>query len=226
MAGRTGALGMWIKRPRLGAAIATGLAVGAGCRLLLLPSEPPSTSAIAGWNAFCLTFLALIASAIWTSTPEQIRGRAAVEDEGRGLILFLTLGASIASLAAVAAELSLAKQAQEMERWLRVGGAFATVALSWLVVQAFFALHYAHEYYTADPETGGDAKGLAFPGDEPPDYRDFLHFSIVIGVASQTADIAFTAKGLRRIGTVHSLIAFAFNTVVVALTLNLLAGLF
>jgi uncharacterized membrane protein len=72
----------------------------------------------------------------------------------------------------------------------------------------------------------GDAGGLSFPGKGAPDYWDFLHFSIVIGVASQTADIAFTDKGLRRLGTAHSLFAFAFNTVIVALTINLMAGLF
>jgi uncharacterized membrane protein len=93
-------------------------------------------------------------------------------------------------------------------------------------MQYVFALHYAHEYYDPDENCAGDSKGLAFPGGEPPDYWDFLHFSIIIGVAAQTADIAFTSKGLRRIGTLHSLVAFAFNTVIVALTINLLAGLF
>ena len=102
---------------------------------------------------------------------------------------------------------------------------FATVAASWFMVQLIFALHYAHEYY-AQGERGQDAGGLDFPGGEPPDYWDFLHFSIVIGVASQTADIAFTSKSLRRVGTVHGITAFVFNTVVLALTINLLAGLF
>ena len=68
--------------------------------------------------------------------------------------------------------------------------------------------------------------GLKFPGDQEPDNWDFVHFAVVIGVASQTADIAFTAKRLRRIGTVHSVISFTFNTAVLALTINLLAGLF
>ena len=53
-----------------------------------------------------------------------------------------------------------------------------------------------------------------------------MHFAVVIGVASQTADIAFQSKALRRIGTVHGVIAFTFNTVVLALTINLVAGLF
>jgi len=67
---------------------------------------------------------------------------------------------------------------------------------------------------------------LKFPEGGDPDYWDFLHFSVVIGVAAQTADISFDSRRLRRIGTVHSLLAFAFNTIVVALTINLVAGIF
>ena len=78
-----------------------------------------------------------------------------------------------------------------------------------------------------DPTGEGDVVGgLLFPGGAEPDAWDFVHFAVVIGVASQTADVAFTAKRLRRIGTVHGLIAFAFNTAVLALTINLVAGLF
>ena len=91
-----------------------------------------------------------------------------------------------------------------------------------------FALHYVHRYFrpTPDGSTSDHVGGLAFPGGELPDFWDFLHFSIVIGVASQTADIAFTRKDLRRLGTVHGLVAFVFNTAVLALGINLVAGLF
>jgi len=109
--------------------------------------------------------------------------------------------------------------------------AFATMALSWLFVHVIFALHYAHEYYAPDPTEDEDYEdglrgGLRFPGGQDPDYWDFLHFSAIIGVASQTADIEFTSRTQRRIGTVHCLVSFVFNTVVLALTINLLAGLF
>jgi len=102
------------------------------------------------------------------------------------------------------------------------------VAVSWFLVQLIFALHYAHEYFMPVDPDGQDtcAGGLAFPGDEVPDFWDFLHFSIVIGVASQTADIGWTRRTLRRIGTVHCVIAFVFNTAVLALGINLVAGLF
>jgi uncharacterized membrane protein len=105
--------------------------------------------------------------------------------------------------------------------------AFVSVVASWMMVQMIFALHYAHEYYGVDEDDGArDSRGLEFPGIEEPDYWDFLYFAIVIGVACATADVNISSKGLRQLGTVHSLIAFAFNTVIVALTINLTAGLF
>ena len=95
------------------------------------------------------------------------------------------------------------------------------------MVQLIFALHYAHDYYSADDKApGGMRGGLTFPGRGEPDYWDFLHFSLVIGVACQTADIAFTSKHLRRLGGLHGVLAFTFNTVILALTINLVAGLF
>lgn len=213
-----------LRRPRLTAAFIAGV-LAALAAYRLLPEARLSTSAIAGWNVFCGVYLVAMLPAVRSRTPEQIRARAAIEDEGRGLILGLVILASLVSLAAMAAELSFARSSHGLDKLLHVGAAFISVAGSWLVVQVIFALHYAHEYYSAG-DKGHDRRGLAFPGDEPPDYWDFLHFSIVIGVAAQTADIAFTGKTLRRLGTLHSLIAFAFNTVVVALTINLLAGLF
>jgi len=212
-----------VARPRLLIAGAIGLTVDAvllfGVQLRL------STGLTLGWDAFCVVFLALVAAMVAGERPQSIAARAATQDEGQHLILFLTIGASAASLAAVAAELHLVKTAHGLTQALHVALAVATVAGSWLVMQVILALHYAHEYY-AQGADGEPAGGLAFPGDDLPDYWDFLHFAIIIGVASQTADIAFTSPRLRRLGTVHSLIAFVFNTLIIALTINLVAGLF
>jgi uncharacterized membrane protein len=213
-------------RPRLVGATLVGLVVG----LLIDRLDPtlPHISAVAiGWDALCVAFGLSATGAMLNHTPDDIRARAEREDEGRGLILALVVLATAASVAAIGMELSLAKTAHGVWRAGHVVLAFGTVAVSWMMVQLVFALHYAHEYYDENPECDGhDMKGLLFPGEELPDYWDFWHFSIVIGVAAQTADISFTSKTLRRIGTVHSLVAFAFNTVIVALTINLLAGLF
>lgn len=218
-------VGAFRVRPRLAASIGVGLFVWVAC--LFAPHLSWSTVAIFAWDAGCLTLIASVLALMRHGDPETIRAKAATQDEGKGLILGLVLVASAASIAAIGSELSLARHDDGWIRAARIALGFATVAASWFVVQLIFAVHYAHEYYAPDEGPNGDvAQGLAFPGGEDPDYWDFLHFSVVIGVACQTADVAFTSKGLRRIGTLHGVVAFLFNTVVLALTINLLAGLF
>jgi uncharacterized membrane protein len=213
-------------RPHLLAAIGVGIVVGIALPLVGPGIDHP-TRLILSWDALAVTFLVSMLLGMIQHSPTEIRARAVLDDEGKGIILGLVLIASAASVWAVGVELSFAKDAHGLFRVARIALAFGTVLASWLMVQMIFALHYAHEYYGVDEEDGArDAGGLEFPGHEDPDYWDFLHFSIVIGVACATADVNFTSKGLRQLGTVHSLVAFAFNTVIVALTINLLAGLF
>jgi uncharacterized membrane protein len=216
--------GPFAARPRLVAAFAVGLFAGLACKGLL--GLLPSTSAIIGWDALCLSYVIGTLRSMARSSPDAIRARAARDDSGRAVILSLVLIAAIAAVGAVAIELSLAKSVHGLERAVRVALAFATVAASWFMVHMIFAVHYAHGFYDRAANRKSDAGGLKFPGDEEPDYWDFLHFAVIIGVAAQTADVAITAKRLRRLNTVHALFAFTFNTIVVALTINLLAGLF
>ena len=220
-------LGPLGSRPRLVAAIGVGLA--AGLVLAVLPSALDTpTRAILAWDVGCGVFLWTTLTHIAGRDAPYIRGAAARQDEGQGMILGLVLALAAASLAAVAVELSLAKDAHGLDKALRVALAFGSVAVSWFVTQLIFALHYAHEYYAPDDDDDPSTLqqgGLKFPDDDAPDYWDFIHFAVVIGVASQTADVEFTSKRLRRIGTVHGLVAFTFNTVILALTINILAGL-
>jgi uncharacterized membrane protein len=213
-------------RPRLTASMVVGLAVGA-LLTWFAPHMAVSTRFILGWDALCVTFLGSMLLHMLDHSPTDIRAQAALDDEGRGVILALVLIAAAASVWAVGVELSLAKDAHGFLKIEHIVLAFVTVIASWLTVQMIFTLHYAHEYYGVDEDDGAaDAGGLSFKDPGPPDYWDFLHFSIVIGVACATADVDFSSKGLRRLGTVHSLVAFAFNTIIVALTINLTAGLF
>ena len=211
-------LRMLTSRPHLLAAIGVGVLTWLG--LLLLENLRWSTRAIFAWDAGCLTFIVTMMVHMVDKSSDNIRQAAARQDEGQGLIMTLVLTACVASLASVAAELGLAKGQDGLEQLLRVGLVTLTVAASWFMVQLIFALHYAHIFYGP-----GKAGGLKFPGEEDPDYWDFIHFSVVIGAAAQTADIDFTSKTMRRIGTLHSVIAFTFNTVVLALSINLLASL-
>ena len=213
-------------RPRLTASIAVGLAVGVACALFAGQMRY-STTLILGWDALSVTFLGSMFFSWFQHSPEDIRRQSALDDEGRGAILGLVVVAAAASVWAVGAELSLAKDAHSLLKAAHIALAFATVVTSWMMVQLIFALHYAHEYYGADDSDGvRDAEGIEFPGNEAPDYWDILYFSVVIGVACATADANITSKGLRRLSTVHCLVAFAFNTIIVALTINLTAGLF
>lgn len=212
-------------RPRLIVAAAVGVAVGAGFAMAA-PQLRAASNVIAGWDAFCYLFLGLTLHALRRKGPAEIRLRAAQEDQGQAVLLLVILAACVASVAAVALELSLAHAETGWPKSRHVAVGVVTLAGSWLLMQVIFALHYAHEYYAADPGTGQDAEGLEFPGGQDPDYWDFLYFSIVIGVAAQTADVAFTRREMRRLGAVHGLIAFAFNTLILALAINLVANLF
>ena len=215
-----------VSRPRLLAAFCVGAVVATA--LAFVPSELRwSTRAIFAWDAAMTVFISSTLMMMNECDETRICARAAKEDEGQHFILALAIIAAAVSIVAVAAELSLAKNEHGLFKGLRVALAFATVLASWVFVQMVFALHYAHEYY-GEAEEGSEARrgGLTFPGDETPDYWDFLYFGSVIGVAAQTADVSFASKSMRRTGMVHGLVAFVFNTVVLALTINLLAGLF
>ena len=99
----------------------------------------------------------------------------------------------------------------------------ATFAASWLLVHTAFALHYAHAYYVILGEAG--CPPLEFPRQDAPAYLDFLYFSLVVGMTSQTADVAIATTRMRRLVMAHGLIAFVFNTTLLALTINIVASL-
>ena len=205
-------------RPYLLTAIAVGLA-------LCFATEPwiarGVTRALLGWDGGVLVFLGLTLRFMSGADAEQMKRRAVDHDEGGHLILVSTILASIASVCALVAELSEAKTHPGAE--LRVILAAGTVVLSWLFVQIVFAVHYAHLYYLAE-ESGQPKGGLEFGEEGEPDYWDFVHFSIVMGATAQTADITFTSKEMRRIGTLHTLVAFGFNTAILATMINLAAN--
>ena len=154
---------------------------------------------------------------------ERMRRRARRQDEGQGLIIALVILGTLLSLVAVIAQLSIAKTLNGLEQYLHVGLAIITIASTWAFTQVMFALHYAHQYYQAEDKNLPG--GLLFPGGHAPDYADFLYFSCVIGTSGQTADIAISSRALRRIALLHCLLAFLFNTTILALSINIGASL-
>lgn len=95
----------------------------------------------------------------------------------------------------------------------------ACVTMAWMVLHLSFTFRYAHLYY-GDEKYVTHARGLDFPGDEHPDYFDFAYYSFTIGMTFQVSDVIIKSKGLRRLTLAHSLVAFFFNTILIAITIN------
>lgn len=184
----------------------------------------PLTRALIAWDVSVTAYLLALWGQTRRATSQRMIAHAADVDDGRYFVLFVSLAAVAASLTAIVLELQ-AHLEPGMTKNAHVAFVFITVALSWLFVHTSFAKHYAHEFFGPDG-AGGIRGGLIFPGGEEPDFSDFTHFALVIGVAAQTADIQISAKPIRRVVTLHGVLAFVFNTVILALTINLAAALF
>jgi uncharacterized membrane protein len=154
---------------------------------------------------------------------DEMRRRAPTQDEGRLAILLLIVVAAAAVLLAVGTQLAAVRDLPPAERTLPVALAGFTVVTSWLFTQVLFALHYAHDFYGCRDR--GLPDPLAFPGTPDPLYADFVYFAFVIGTSGQTADVAFTTSALRGVGALHCVLAFFFNATLLALAINIAAGL-
>jgi uncharacterized membrane protein len=158
------------------------------------------------------------------SSQDKIRYRARLQDEGQLVILTLVILSAIACLASIVAELVVAKDLRGMLKIAHIGLAGLTIVTAWAFTHVMFALHYAHDYYVS----GANSRlpGIDFPGETDPDYSDFIYLAFVIGTSGQTADASFTSRPMRRLATVHCVLAFFFNTTLLALTINIAASLF
>lgn len=208
-------------RPRLMAAVAAGL----GAAWLLPGTLPPPERAVLAWNAAVWLYLLLVWTGMSRLDHGRLRQRAVAHADGASVVLAIAVVASVACLAAVVTELAAARAANAVYTLRHLGLALSTLVGSWLLLPTEFALAYASRYYDAD------APGLDFPEpkgtpDVEPNYVDFLYFSITIAATSQTSDVAVTTRGMRSLVLVHSVLSFAFNALVLALAINLAAGLF
>ncbi|MGA9665063.1 MAG: DUF1345 domain-containing protein [Gallionella sp.] len=210
-----------LSRPRLFSCILAGALVVFLIPDVLAPHE--ITRAIVGWNAGAWLYLMLAALMMFRASPDKMRARATAQDDGKFIVLGMVIVAAIVSLGAIVAELAVVKDMHGMLRYAHITLAGLTILSSWAFTQVMFALHYAHEYYAAIER--GKPGGLKFPGESEPDYGDFLYFSCVIGTSGQTADVNFTGREMRRTGLLHSVLAFFFNTTLVALTINIASSL-
>ncbi len=180
------------------------------------------TRLLVGWDIGIGLYLILAFHMMARSEVHRIRHRAARQDEGRFTILVLTVGAALASLGAIVAELGTSAVGPGGRQPIHLVLATVTIMLSWAAIHTIFALHYAHEFYG---EHTGNVRGMAFPGgEEEPDYWDFVYFSFVIGMTSQVSDVGVTSRRIRRTVAAHGIVSFVFNAALLALTVNIAAS--
>jgi uncharacterized membrane protein len=218
-----------IKSDPLGARgrLLIGMLLGflAGILCFLLVAHSGILSLMIAWDVGALVLLGLTWRVILGSNSEMTKVRATSEDPGRYGVFLIAVGSSLVSLFAAVFVLHGKK---DMVAANLVGTldtlAILAVLLAWVMTHTAYALRYARLYY--QPINGEAREGLNFPGNEPPDDMDFAYFSFVLGMAFQVSDVSITCKHIRRTVLWHSLQSFLYNTVILALSLNLLFGLF
>lgn len=179
------------------------------------------------WNGFAFTSLLLAWREFFVSDPAVVIRTAKLQDSSRALIFLFVIIAAFASLFAVGVLLAGAKTVTGPRLTLQLLLAITTVACSWLLVHTLFALRYAHLYYTIDgnEDVECDGSGLEFPGEKRPDYLDFAYFSFVIGMTCQVSDVQVSERAIRRLSLLHGVLSFLYNTVILALSINIASGL-
>jgi uncharacterized membrane protein len=197
--------------------------------LAIPPDLRTATRALLAWNVGALLFIGLVGWMIVRATEASIQARAAFEDENQWVLLAVGTAAACAALAAIVSELGAVKDLAGWNKGAHIALTAMTILSAWTFIHLLYAVHYAHEYYGDVYDDSGNAvedrKGLLFPGERNPSYGDFLYFAFVIGCASQTADVETISPAMRRTALVHGVVAFFFNTVILALTINIGAGL-
>jgi len=181
------------------------------------------------WLVYVFSTLVLSWITILSSHPAEVKHEAHAQDSSRTVIFFFVIITTFVSLFAVLLLLKKTSGRPD-EGFSMVLVPLACVAGSWWLLHTIFTLRYAHLYYCNMEHNDDDGKnikpeGLEFPNEDEPDYLDFTYFSFVIGMTFQVSDVQITSKRIRRLAWMHGVLAFAFNTIIVALSINIIAGL-
>lgn len=194
--------------------------------LIFLPVKMENaTRTMVGWDIFSLCEIVTYVALFSSMCPRQLRLLASREDASRPVVFFIVIATTLGSLGGV---ILLLKNQDNwlLSKWLETLIYITGVTFSWVLLHMLFTVKYAHLYYGDHPTQKGQiAKGLDIPGDEPPDYIDFAYFSFVIGMTFQVSDIEISSKRMRRLVLMHGILSFVFNTVIVALTINVVVNL-
>ena len=177
-----------------------------------------------GWSMGVVVYLALAWWLCEGFDAERTRSHAQAQDEPSGVLLMVLLLATMACVGAIAELMQQSRDLSGIQRALHIGLSVFALGTSWLFIQTIFTFRYAHRYYHEEKLNEPDGPGLQFPGGLDPDYFDFLYYAYVVGMTSQVSDVQVTSREMRRLTLVHGVLSFGFNMLIVALSINVVAG--
>ncbi|MFP9114660.1 DUF1345 domain-containing protein [Flavobacterium sp. RHBU_3] len=193
--------------------------------LALLPLHISSISRlIISWDIFAIGISSMMWLLFSTTTADEQKEIVQRQDDDIAVIFAIVLVSVCISFTG-ALLLTFNNNSSDFDKGLRTVATIAAITSSWVLLHTIFTVRYAHLYHDSSiVKTEDKTGGIDFPNPEPPDYIDFAYFSFVIGMTFQVSDVTISSKTIRRYALMHSLISFVFNTIIVALTVNILAG--
>ena len=202
-----------------GRRVLVSFAAGLAAFALAWLATPWQTASLIGWNVAATVFIVWIWLIVRGMDGAATAQHAVIEDLSRSTADLVLIFASVVSLIGVGLSLLQASDTGGLAKALTVGVASVTVILSWATVHTVYMLRYARIYYAE----GG---GIDFNEDRAPGYMDFAYLAFTIGMTYQVSDTSIGSKRVRRTALYHAYMSYLFGTVVVAMTINIVAGLF
>ena len=178
------------------------------------------------WISFASVIIIMDWIIILSSHPREVRKIAKLQDSSRAFLFLFVIAASIASFGAIVFLLKSSKgHSADVNAHILLS--ITAVIISWWLLHTIFTLRYAHLYYDTDKDDGTPRQGggLEFPGDDEPDYLDFVYFSFVLGMTFQVSDVEVSSRVIRRLALMHGLLSFGYNTAILALSINVISGM-
>ena len=183
-----------------------------------------ASHALLAWSVGSFAYLLLSWWLAASCDAQRTRARAQAQDPPGVVLLGVLLLSVLASMVAIVLMLQYVKDWSRAERLAHMALSMCALACSWLLMQTTFAFRYAHVYYREHGQLASKGSGLNFPGSAAPDYLDFLYYAFVVGMTSQVSDVVVTSKIMRHWTLLHGVIAFSFNMLVLALSINVMAS--
>lgn len=181
------------------------------------------------WVAFAISNLITSWIIILSCHPKEVKALAKDEDSSSTFIFLFVIMAAFIGLFAIIFLLKSIPNESKRGINLHILLSIASVFCSWTLIHTLFSLRYAHQYYqrgdSEDDDNDEIGEGLEFPNEKEPDFLDFAYFSFVLGMTFQVSDIQITSRKVRRLALLHGFLSFIYNTVIVALSINIISGI-